>query len=304
MTPDHHAILLADGADGVPAARLTQGDGHDHAGASDGGSDAPDEARIAGRRVASGPQDYPTPRAVGKRDVYDWFEDSPAVDNFAGLGRELAGSGDLYRNPAYAGGLLLALPGAHIPPTPITDPATLDAVITDRQRVRVIKGGNIKGSSVPRRSLRTMLAQRGLPPAVPAGRRRRAAVQVPPRLQPDLAGLQRRRLRPARPPHRRRAAGRVRPGRHRAVPRRDGLRGQRRPHQRRRRGADGHAPQPLARRQAVPGRHQHQEPRRQGDDRLVRRREHPEGLDQLRGGRTGPCRRRSSRPSSTNPTSG
>lgn len=102
-------------------------------------------------------RDYPVPRAVNSTDTFDWFEDRHPVDNYVGLGNRLARAGDLFRNTAYAGGLLLASPVPHVPPTPIKDGKGLDAIIADRQRVRVLKRGNVTARGVPSRHLKTML---------------------------------------------------------------------------------------------------------------------------------------------------
>lgn len=160
MVPDDHAMVPANGARRdlrpllAPAVdRAEQGDGpDDQARAADGpwtGTNT-DETGT--------PRDYPTPRAVRHRAAFDWYEDRYPVDNFAGLGRQLAQAGDLFRNTTYGGGLLLASPVPHVPPIQVTDAAALDAIIADRQRVRVIKAGNVKGGTVPSRYLRTMLA--------------------------------------------------------------------------------------------------------------------------------------------------
>ena len=80
------------------------------------------------------------------------------VENAAGLGNCLAEADDLYRATPYGGGLILASTSPNIPPTPIKDAAQLAAVIADRQRVRVIKNGNITGNSVPTKHLKTLLS--------------------------------------------------------------------------------------------------------------------------------------------------
>ena len=80
------------------------------------------------------------------------------MENAAGLGNCLAEADDLYRATPYGGGLILASTSPNIPPTPIKDPAQFAAVIADRQRVRVIKNGNITGNSVPTKHLKTLLS--------------------------------------------------------------------------------------------------------------------------------------------------
>jgi hypothetical protein len=103
------------------------------------------------------PRDFPEPRAVTHHGVYDWFEDRPAVETYVQFGRSLARAGDLYRNSNYGGGLLLAAALPHVPPTPISTAAALDPLVADRLRVRVLKEGKVKGTSVPTRHLKTML---------------------------------------------------------------------------------------------------------------------------------------------------
>lgn len=104
------------------------------------------------------PADYPMPRALRHPEALDWHEDAPLAENYAALGRALAAAGDLYRNPAYASGLLLAPPDPHVPPTPIADAGRLAAILADRVPVRVLKEGKVKGMAVPRGHLKTMLA--------------------------------------------------------------------------------------------------------------------------------------------------
>lgn len=53
------------------------------------------------------PSDYPPPRALGNRDIFDWFEDAPLVENAVGLGSCLAEADELYRTTPYGGGLIL-----------------------------------------------------------------------------------------------------------------------------------------------------------------------------------------------------
>jgi hypothetical protein len=47
-----------------------------------------------------------TPDAPARYEV-EWDEDDDPVTNYAALGAALAAAGDLYRRPAYGGGLLL-----------------------------------------------------------------------------------------------------------------------------------------------------------------------------------------------------
>jgi hypothetical protein len=103
------------------------------------------------------PSDYPEPRVLKNRDVFEWHEDGSVAENYAGLGRRLAAAGDLFRNTGYAGGLLLGSPVPHVDPAPIRDAAMLAPVIADRQAVRVFKDGKSRGTAVPDRHLKAML---------------------------------------------------------------------------------------------------------------------------------------------------
>jgi hypothetical protein len=86
-----------------------------------------------------------------------WSEDVPAVENYEALGQALAATGDLYRRPGYADGLLLGSPAPYIEPTPVVTAAKLRAVAMDRLRVRVLKDGNNKAGGIPAAHLGTML---------------------------------------------------------------------------------------------------------------------------------------------------
>jgi hypothetical protein len=89
--------------------------------------------------------------------VLIWDEDDLPVNNYVALGRRLAAAGDLYRRPAYGGGLLLASPQPNIEPVIIDEGARLASVIADRVRVRVLRGGNTRGNHVPAAHLTTLL---------------------------------------------------------------------------------------------------------------------------------------------------
>jgi len=103
--------------------------------------------------------DYPEPPSLSyQEEKFEWHEDKDAVENYVNLGEKLAAGGDLYRNTAYAGGLLLAAKSGNIPPKPILDGRALAPVIVDRLRIRVMKGGEAKGSRIPSSDLGTMLA--------------------------------------------------------------------------------------------------------------------------------------------------
>ncbi len=160
MTPESREIVPVNGTPRPTDAPTETGQGSAGRTTSDRTSYASDQAYVDARRApSSSPSpDYPPPRAVWDRESFDWFEDTPPVENAVGLGRRLAGAGDLYRATPYAGGLVLGSAFPNIPPTLIKDPGQLAAVIADRQRVRVIKKGNVTGNSVPPRHLRTLLA--------------------------------------------------------------------------------------------------------------------------------------------------
>ena len=101
--------------------------------------------------------DYPIPISLESQEEFTWNEDAAAVDNYVNLGKKLAAGDDLYRNTAYAGGLLLASKSKNVPPRPILDGRTLAAAIVDRVRIRVVKDEKAKGRRVPSSDLGTML---------------------------------------------------------------------------------------------------------------------------------------------------
>jgi hypothetical protein len=122
-------------------------------------SAASGRAHVDARFAASSapPPDFPPARAVWDRQVLDWCEDIPLVENAVALGKRLAEAGDLYRASGYAGGLILGSGFPNVPPTAIKDPALLASVIADRQRVRVLKDGDVRSNSVPIKHLKTLL---------------------------------------------------------------------------------------------------------------------------------------------------
>jgi hypothetical protein len=101
--------------------------------------------------------DYPLPDVLVNRRDLDWIDEDERDVSIAALGHALAETGDLYRNPAYAGGLVLASPSSRVPVVSITDAGTLAAIISDRHRVRVMKKGKIQGQEIPAKLLKTML---------------------------------------------------------------------------------------------------------------------------------------------------
>ena len=84
-----------------------------------------------------------------------WDDGEVAKVNYEALGKRLALSGDLFRNPQYGMGLIQLLPfGKH---TTITKGAELLPVIVDRVQVKVMKDGKVKGSRINAADLNAML---------------------------------------------------------------------------------------------------------------------------------------------------
>ncbi|HEX6507758.1 MAG TPA: hypothetical protein VF221_09020, partial [Chloroflexota bacterium] len=102
--------------------------------------------------------DYPTPHSVLEAEELEWDEDAQPINNYRALGQRLAAAGDLYRRPGYASGLLLAADNANIEPVVVDNSRRLAAIVVDRVRVRVVKGGESKGAIIPVSHLSTMLA--------------------------------------------------------------------------------------------------------------------------------------------------
>jgi hypothetical protein len=149
------AITSADTTDPPPDPGRESADRTTSGRASSASGHAYVDARFASSSAP--PPDYPPARAVWNREVLDWIEDAPLVENAVALGKRLAEAGDLFRASGYANGLILGSAFPNIPPTPIKDPALLAAVIADRQRVRVLKDGNIRGNAVPLKHLKTLI---------------------------------------------------------------------------------------------------------------------------------------------------
>jgi hypothetical protein len=102
-------------------------------------------------------RDYPEPAALRRPREFFWDDDAQPAVNYTGLGRRLAATGHVYRNPGYGDGLLLASSDGRVPTMPIRDAATLASIIADRVPVRILKGGKDKGTTIPSGHLRTML---------------------------------------------------------------------------------------------------------------------------------------------------
>jgi hypothetical protein len=107
---------------------------------------------LAGHRLG-----LPRPRAISDARELVWDEDDLALDNYRALARRLAAAGDIYRRPAYAGGLLLAPERPNIEPTVVDSARRLASAVVDRVRVRVVKNGNTRGNRIPADHLSTML---------------------------------------------------------------------------------------------------------------------------------------------------
>ena len=104
------------------------------------------------------PDDRPPLKVVPSpqpNEVFIWNDDDPPAINYAALGKRLAASDDLFRNPAYANGLILLLPGGKS--KPVTKGADLAPIIVDRVRVTVERDGKSKGGMIPSAHLGAML---------------------------------------------------------------------------------------------------------------------------------------------------
>ena len=110
---------------------------------------------VLGRQPSS---DFPTPKALGSDVTFMWDDDELQAANYTKLGQCLNTVGDLYRAPAYAGGLLLASASPNIPPKEVVKSTQLAALIANRLRVRVIKNGKPAGTQISGAHLTTMLA--------------------------------------------------------------------------------------------------------------------------------------------------
>lgn len=114
--------------------------------------------------VAGGAQatasDFPCPVSLTTDQVLIWDEDDLPQKNYRALGERLDASGDLFRQPTYGSGLLLASSQPNIEPVLINTPRRLASVTADRVRVRVLKGGNTKSNSIPSSHLNTMLGSK------------------------------------------------------------------------------------------------------------------------------------------------
>jgi len=101
--------------------------------------------------------DYPEPHVLNDDRPFFWNEDNFAAVNYIALGRRLAATGDLYRNPQHGSGLLLASPCATIPPKQIMQGKQLAPVLADRVKIIVFKNGKVAGGMPSTTHLNTML---------------------------------------------------------------------------------------------------------------------------------------------------
>ncbi len=106
-------------------------------------------------RPALRPNGNPNAKAEASADELIWNEDDHPAKNYAALGRRLAACGDLYSNPIYGNGLTMVLPDGE--PVQITKGIELAPVIADRLKVRVMKDGKSKGTTVTAAHLNAML---------------------------------------------------------------------------------------------------------------------------------------------------
>lgn len=98
---------------------------------------------------------YRESRNMNEESVFVWAEGEVARVNYEGLGKRLARSIDLFRDPQLAGGLIRLLPNGKY--TMITKGAELLPVIVDRVDVIVMRDGKVKGSRINAADLNAML---------------------------------------------------------------------------------------------------------------------------------------------------
>jgi hypothetical protein len=103
------------------------------------------------------PSDFPTPASIKCDEEFTWDADGDFVDNAVALGQRLGAVDDIFRQPGYGAGLMLASSIANIAPMPIVTGKRLAPIIADRLRLRVIRDGKQKGSLIPVGQLNTLL---------------------------------------------------------------------------------------------------------------------------------------------------
>jgi hypothetical protein len=113
--------------------------------------------RISLPLASPAPGDYPSPTVLADAEPFTWNDDEPLVTNHLALGGRLAQTGDLYRQPGYAGGLLLAPDQPNIEPKVIQTGKQVASIIADRLRVFVMKNGKLRGNSISLSHLDTVL---------------------------------------------------------------------------------------------------------------------------------------------------
>ena len=95
------------------------------------------------------------PSRNGKTELV-WNEDHPLHESYEELADRLLPSGDLFRNPFYGSGLILALPDGES--RVVTKGADFWPIIVDHGiSVRVVRNGKNKGREIPTRTLDHML---------------------------------------------------------------------------------------------------------------------------------------------------
>lgn len=103
-------------------------------------------------------RDYPLPQSMINREEFVWDEALPPVENYVAFGKRLSQCPDLYRAPAYAAGLILALPTHNGQTQIIKTGKQLGPVIADRVRISVVRDGNVVGATISTSNLNTMLS--------------------------------------------------------------------------------------------------------------------------------------------------
>lgn len=115
-----------------------------------------DESDGDGDRVTAC-QDYPRPPVTRWLEEFIYEADAPPDVKFRKFGRRLRQFGDLYRDPDFASGLVLVVPGEHPQQVPVRANNDLLAVTNDRLRITVVQDGKAKGGRIPPAELGSML---------------------------------------------------------------------------------------------------------------------------------------------------
>ncbi|HVX13850.1 MAG TPA: hypothetical protein VHC22_21890 [Pirellulales bacterium] len=101
--------------------------------------------------------DFQRPAALDAADEFIFNEDEAPADLYISFGRRLAASGDIYRRPAYASGLVLASRDVNVPPKHIENGNDLVAATVDRVRVTYKSKGKKAGRRIPSHHATIML---------------------------------------------------------------------------------------------------------------------------------------------------